>query len=71
MSETKNIEQRQRSGSFNSSDKLTCLLYLLMRDHLPAGIVEELVRSVEDEKVNQFTNGWLALYAQDLKNRLK
>lgn len=71
MSETKNIEQRQRSGSFNSSDKLTCLIYLLMRDHLPAGIVEELVRSVEDGKVNQFTNGWLALYAQDLKNRLK
>jgi hypothetical protein len=61
---------RKRSGSVNINSKLVSFLYQLMRDHLPAGEVERLVRESEDPDVF-YTNGWLANYAEDLANRLK
>lgn len=61
---------RQRSGIVNINSKLVSFLYELMRDHLPTGVVEELVRRSEDPDV-YYTNGWLAKYAEDLANRLK
>jgi hypothetical protein len=42
-----------------------------MRDHLPTGTVEEIVRASEQESEVIYTNGWLAQYAEDLANRLK
>lgn len=68
---TKNIAMRERSGSINSNSKLVSFLYLLMRDHLPAGVIEEIIRDAEETTDCQFTNGWLAKYAEDLKDRLK
>lgn len=47
---TKNIAMRERSGSINSNSKLVSFLYLLMRDHLPAGVIEEIIRDAEDLK---------------------
>jgi hypothetical protein len=61
---------KNRSGSVTYSSKLVSFLYGLLRDHLPAGSVEELV---EDSQVSEvtYTNGWLAQYAQDVADRLK
>ncbi len=61
---------KNRSGNVTIRNKLVSFLYGLLRDHLPAGSVEELV---EDSQVSEvtYTNGWLAEYAQDVANRLK
>jgi len=65
-----NWELRVRSGEVNVECRLTSFLYTLMRDHLPPGTVEELVRGSNDPDV-AYTNGWLAKYAEDLAKRLK
>ena len=65
-----NTGLRLRSGQVNFDDRLTSFLYELMRDHLPAGKVEELVRNSADPDV-AYTNGWLAQYANDLAKRLQ
>lgn len=63
---------RQRSGSVNSDDGLTAFLYVLMRDHLPPGVVESCVlEHVERGHKSQYCNGWLASYAKDLARRIK
>lgn len=65
-----NSELRIRSGEVNINDRLTSFLYELMRDHLPLGVVEKLVRdSLEPDAA--YTNGWLAKYAKDLADRLR
>jgi hypothetical protein len=61
---------RERSGSVNIKSRLVSFLYDLMRDHLTAGQVEELVRDSLDIEV-AYTNGHLAQYAWDLANRLQ
>ena len=62
---------RLRSGHVQIDSKLVSFLYELMRDHLPAGVVEHLVQEASQESKVVYTNGWLAQYAQDLANRLK
>jgi len=59
---------RERSGAVFDDDPLVSFLYLLMRDHVPAGVVEGIVRPRDG--VTHFTNGHLARYAQDLAARL-
>ena len=61
-------ELRKRSGTEESDDGVVCLLYLLMRDHLPVGVVETLVRACSSESA--FTNGYLERYAKDLRARI-
>ena len=63
---------RERSGCFRSRSRVTALLYLLMRDEIPCGLLEELVTKVceHEEDYITFTNGWLAQYAHDLEQRL-
>lgn len=70
-SEDKIDSLRKRSGTVKINSKLVSFLYELMRDHLPAGTVEQLVQASEDESECVYTNGWLAKYAEDLANRLK
>lgn len=60
---------RKDSGEVNINSKLTSFLYELMRDNVPPGELERLVRDSQVESV-QYTNGWLAKYAEDLANRL-
>jgi hypothetical protein len=62
---------RERSGSVSSKDKLVAFLYVLMRDHLVPGAVEEIMRTVEPNDETHFSNGHLAKYAQDVVERLK
>lgn len=57
---------------FISNDKLTSFLYELMRDHMPCGIVEKLVQtSQSDGESVEYTNGYLAQYAQNLAKKLR
>ncbi len=60
---------RDASGSIVSDSRVVCFLYSLMRDHLPVGVLERLVRETEEQPLT-YTNGWLALYAQNLALRL-
>ncbi len=57
---------RMRSGQVRSSDPLVTVFYLLMRDHLPTGVVAELCRTSLESVESKFTNGWLAHYARTL-----
>lgn len=55
-------------------DSLVRFLYILMRDHLPSGVVEDIMENhVEKEKHEwtRLTNGFLAGHAYDLASRLK
>lgn len=61
---------RERSGQVDSNSRLVSFLYDLLRDHLPAGKVEELVRNAQKTPV-RFTNGFIANYAEDLAKRLR
>lgn len=60
---------RSESGSVDINSKLVSFLYELMRDHLPTGKVEEIVRRSQDNDV-EYTNGWLANYAFNVATRL-
>jgi hypothetical protein len=63
---------RERSGSITSNDPLTAFLYLLVRDHLPLGIVEKVMKEIgPDDLEMHFTNGWLAMWADDVAVRLQ
>lgn len=63
---------REASGTVTYSDPLTTFLYLLMRNDLPAGVVEKLViEAVDSAEESTFTNGWLAHYAHNLSEELK
>lgn len=61
---------RARSGSVDVHGRLVAFLYTLMRDEVPPGTVERIVRDSRDPDC-QYTNGWLAKYAEDLANRLQ
>lgn len=65
-----NIDLRNRSGSVTSNDPLVSFLYELLRDHLPAGTVEALVRNSHSDNWT-YTNGYLANYAIDIAKRLR
>jgi len=69
-----NKQVREVSGSINSSDPVVALIYRLIRDHLPAGQLEQIVMDLEEAPgitEYQFTNGWLAQYAQNIVSRLQ
>jgi hypothetical protein len=61
---------RSVSGNVSGTDRVQSFLYDLMRDHLPPGKVEEIVRNCDYASVS-YTNGWLANYAADLSKRLR
>lgn len=63
---------RERTGRVTSSDPLVSFLYLLMRDRMTVGDVEQLVLEISaDTPPAVFTNGHLARYAKDLAARLR
>jgi hypothetical protein len=65
------VAMRKRSGEVRIESRLVSFLYELMRDHVPLGVVEEIVQASEKEPDVLYTNGWLAKYAEDIANRLK
>ena len=70
---TRTEELREASGKVTYADPLTSFFYQLIRDELPAGIVEKVIQQVINEPVEGciFTNGWLAEYAHNLAERLR
>lgn len=65
-----NKAMRLRSGSIDIDSKLVSFLYQLLRDHITTGDIEKIVRESETESKCQYTNGWLAKYAEDIAKRL-
>jgi hypothetical protein len=61
---------RNKSGNVDIDSALVSFLYELMRDHLPPGVVEEIVLNSIGDSDCKYTNGWLAKYAEDIANRL-
>jgi len=60
-----------RSGRAIDQDPLTNFLYLLMRDEVVSGRIEEIMDSVEASPDVQYTNGWLYSHAKDVATRLR
>lgn len=60
---------RRESGRVNSESKLVEFFYLLLRDYLPAGQVEEIMIKITGGE-RQYTNGWLAQLAENIATRL-
>lgn len=74
MSRTPEQEKTcEASGRFTSSDPLVAFLYDLMKLHLPTGDVAQLVydATATRGKACEYTNGWLAQYAQHLSGMLR
>ena len=65
-----NESVREASGLFSSADPVTALLYILMRDHVPASVIENTVSALIPGPY-QLTNGWLGRYADDLAQHLR
>lgn len=65
---------KEVSGNIKSNDPLVHFLYILMRDHLSCGKVEDIMFDVNEFSKNKdtdFGNGWLAQYCMDIAKRLK
>ena len=73
MEVIRNENLRFESGNFNSDDPLVGFLYLLMRDHILCGDIESIMKVIEGSKSNsvEYTNGYLAKYAENISNRLR
>jgi hypothetical protein len=62
----------ERSSEFETSSRLVAFLYELMRDHVTPGILENIMRSTDGEATGyRLSNGYLAMYAEDLMRRLR
>ena len=70
---------RKASGNINDDRTLVCFLYLLMRDAVTPGKMEQILLSISNindkdtplKDKFQLTNGWLAQYAQDIADRIE
>lgn len=52
-------------------DRLTAFLYLLMRDHVPFGVLAQLITELEaNDKTFEFTAKGAGFYAHQLGDRL-
>lgn len=61
----------ERSGEVSSADPLVGFLYLLTRDHVTPGTVEEIMKQVFQAPESTYSNGWLAKYAMDVADRIR
>lgn len=66
------LKRRRNGPHVVSDDPLVLFLYILMRDHLTPGYVEQIMEGhVEKRLPASFTNGHLAQYAEHLAKRLR
>lgn len=56
--------ERVASGQVDDDRFLVAFLYLLARDHLPVGVIEQAIIDATGNRPSQFTNGWLAEWAK-------
>lgn len=68
---SENEAMRARTGEVTDHRRLVAFLYLVVRDHVVPGAVEELLNDIAGVSGPfEFTNGHLARYAQDIAARL-
>jgi hypothetical protein len=60
----------QAAGARQSDDRLASFLYSLMRDHVPAGVVQQCLRDSPAGDTT-YTNGFLFDYAEYVAGRLR
>lgn len=66
-----NAAMRTRTGEVDDDRRLVAFLYLVARDHVVPGALEELLENLaRADGPFEFTNGHLARYAQDVAARL-
>lgn len=65
-----NLELKLASGCVEDDRRLVSFLYELMRDHLTPGVIARLL-VVSSDGVTQYTNGFLAQYAQHVADILQ
>jgi hypothetical protein len=71
-----NRRMRRESGYFDHSSKLVSFLYLLLRDEITPGHLEEILKKMSNPETEQlegasmYTNGWIAKYAENIALRL-
>lgn len=63
------LELKERSGNITIDSKLVSFIYELLKYYPPADIEKIVMDSTIDSKWN-YTNGYLAKYAEDIANRL-
>lgn len=61
---------REEGPEVDSNSPLVKFLYYLMRDHLPVGVVAEILVESQNTETTKFSNGYLAQYAQHLARDL-
>lgn len=61
---------RTASGNFNKNSALVSFLYELMRDHVTPGVVQKLMAEAVENTDCQYSNGFLAQYADYLAKKL-
>lgn len=62
---------RDASGNRKSTDPLVHFLYLLMRDHMPAGTVEGLVREAIKNADAKYSNGFIVDYVEHILAQMR
>jgi hypothetical protein len=67
------VRMHERSGVVRSADPLVAFLYVVLRDHIQPGTIENIMLNHVEYTTGQsvYSNGWLAAYAQDLASRLR
>lgn len=66
----------EESGRFTSNETLTAFIFVLLRDYVQPGDLENIVALVTDIRAEEggqrieYANGWLAQYAENIADRL-
>jgi hypothetical protein len=64
--DAENAALRVASGSARTNSRLVSFLYELMRDHVQPGVLQTLLVNTPPDTTAEFTNGFLAGYAEYL-----
>ena len=59
------------SGNIVIKNKLASFIYVLLRDYITPGKIEDIISNNTSNKRVKYSNGWLAKYAENIANRLK
>ena len=62
---------RDKSGNVSFRCGVTEFIYVLIRDHINTGIIENILLKHINGKKNKYTNGWLAKYSNYVAEKLK
>ena len=66
------IESFRAENRLERQTKLTAFLYLMMRDHLPTGIIAKIVLDIDELEIDkiEYSNDHLKALAEDYAKRI-